>query len=288
MRKTSRRILLVPISVVVAASVAPLVGQSQTNPKPPTFQAASIKPNTSADGRGVFLQPGGRFRAIGIRLRELIRIAYGEHTFVLPAQVVGGPEWLASDRFDIVAKADSEFVPSMLRSLIEDRCNAKVHVETRELPIYNLVAIRSDKQLGPQLRRAAGDCIRPTADAVPPASAPDPSRLCGSMFNNLNGVLSATAVSMQSWVEMLAGLPVVGRVVRDKTGLSGEFDVRMEFVPAFLQNPNPNGSTIPNPAADSGPNLFTALQEQLGLKLESSKGPVDVLVIDHIEKPAPD
>jgi uncharacterized protein (TIGR03435 family) len=93
---------------------------------------------------------------------------------------------------------------------------------------------------------------------------------------------------MQSWAEFLAGLPLVSRVVLDRTGLTGEFDARIEFMPAFLQNTNPDGSPVPNPAADSGPSLFTALQEQLGLKLESTKGPVDVLVIDHVERPTPD
>lgn len=293
MRGIRPRSLLLLIACALGVAVVPLLGQSPPDQK--RFQVATIKPNKSTDGRGVFLQPGGRFTAIGIRLRDLIRIAYGEQTLVLAAQIVGGPDWLGADRFDIVAKADADFglpppeeglpkdLLAMLRTLIEDRCTAKVHLETRDLPIYNLVAARSDKQLGPQLHRSAGDCIRPNT-----ASSPDPSRLCGSMMNNLKGVVSATAVSMQSWVRMLTTFPVVGRVVRDKTGLSGEFDLHMEFVGAFLQNPNPDGLPVPNPAADSGPNLFTALQEQLGLKLEASKGPVDILVIDHIEKPTPD
>jgi uncharacterized protein (TIGR03435 family) len=283
---------------VAGAAVVPLLGQTPPDQKAPSFQVASIKPNKSTEGRGIGLQPGGRFTAVGLQLRELIRVAYGDQT-LLRSQVIGGPDWLASDRFDIVAKAESDFGPpaydggpprdllGMVRRLLEDRCQLKVHLETRELPIYDLVVARSDRQLGPKIRRSAGDCIPPGRSAAP-STPSDPSRFCGSMRNNLNGVLSATAVTMQSWVGFLANLPLVSRVVRDRTGLDGEFDVQMEFVPAFLQNSNPGGSAVPNPAADSGPNLFTALQEQLGLKLESTKGPVDVLVIDHVERPTPD
>jgi uncharacterized protein (TIGR03435 family) len=104
----------------------------------------------------------------------------------------------------------------------------------------------------------------------------------------LNGVMSGTAVTMEQWATTLANLPLVSRVVRDRTGLTGEFDLHIEFVPAFVQNPNPDAPAISNPEASSGANLLTALQEQLGLKLESTKGPVDVLVIDHVEQPTPD
>jgi bla regulator protein blaR1 len=296
-----RRSLPLLIAFVAGAAVVPLLGQAQPDQKTQSFQVASIRPNKSMEGREgvrIGLQPGGRFTAVGLQLRELIRVAYGDQT-LLRNQVIGGPDWLASDRFDIVAKAESDFGPpaseggppkellGMVRRLLEDRCQLKVHLETRELPIYNLVVARSDRQLGPKIRRSAGDCIRPDSSGAPP-TASDPDRFCGSMRNNFNGVLSATAVTMQSWVGFLGNLPLVSRVVRDRTGLAGEFDLQMEFVPAFLQNPNPDGSAVPNPAADSGPNLFTALQEQLGLKLESTKGPVDVLVIDHVERPTED
>ena len=93
---------------------------------------------------------------------------------------------------------------------------------------------------------------------------------------------------MEQWATTLATFPIVSRVVRDRTGLTGEFDLHLEFVPVFLQNPNPDGGPVPNPEAISGANLFTALQEQLGLKLDSQKGPVDVLVIDRAEKPSED
>jgi uncharacterized protein (TIGR03435 family) len=276
--------------------VVPLAGHAQPDQKAPAFQVASIKPNKSTEGRGIRLQPGGRFTAVGIQLRDLIRIAYGDPASLLRNQIVGGPDWLASDRFDIVAKADVDFgTPSserellgMLRTLLEDRFQLKAHQETRDLPIYELVVARSDKQLGPKIRRSTGDCIRPDTLPAPTTNPPDPSRFCGNMRNNLNGVLSATAVTMQSWAGFLAELPLVSRVVRDRTGLTGEFDVHIEFVPAFLQNTNADGSPVPNPAADSGPNLFTALQEQLGLKLEPTKGPVAVLVIDHVERPTTD
>src|ERR1700746_1634116 len=107
MRRPSRLRLPLLVACVVGAVVVPLRSQSPADPKPRTFQVASIKPNNSVEGRGVFLQPGGRFTAIGIRLRDVIRIAYGERTLVLPGQVVGGPDWLASDPFGISAKDEA-------------------------------------------------------------------------------------------------------------------------------------------------------------------------------------
>jgi uncharacterized protein (TIGR03435 family) len=270
----------------------------------PAFEVASVRPNKSSEARGIRLQPGGRFTAVGIPLRDLIRIAYGLQTLLLPGQIVGGPDWLGSDRFDIVAKAEQDFGPpppeggppnellAMLRTLLEDRFKVKVHTETRELPIYALVMARSDRKMGPQLRSSAGDCVRPGSvparDNAPPPRAPDASRFCGNIRNNLTGVISGTGITMEQWATTLATFPIVSRVVRNRTGLTGEFDLHMEFVPAFLQNPNPDGGPVPNPEATSGANLFTALQEQLGLKLDSQKGPVDVLVIDRAEKPSED
>jgi uncharacterized protein (TIGR03435 family) len=269
----------------------------------PAFEVASVRPNKSTEARGIRLQPGGRFTALGIPLRDLIRIAYGLQTLLLPGQIVGGPDWLGSDRFDIVAKAEQDFAPppeggppkellAMLRTLLEDRFRVKVHTEMRELPIYALVMARSDRKMGPQLRSSAGDCVRPGSvparDNAAPPTAPDASRFCGNIRNNLTGVISGTGVTMEQWATTLATFPIVSRVVRDRTGLTGEFDLHLEFVPVFLQNPNPDGAPVPNPEANSGANLFTALQEQLGLKLDSQKGPVDVLVIDRAERPSED
>jgi uncharacterized protein (TIGR03435 family) len=305
-----------PLATVAAVAMAgALVVDALCAPRPraqspaaksgsPAVEVASVRPNKSTETRGVRLQPGGRFTAVGIPLRDLIRIAYGLQTLLLPGQIVGGPDWLGSDRFDIVAKAEQDFGPppseggppkellAMLRTLLEDRFKVKVHIETRELPIYALVMARSDRRLGPQLRSSAGDCVRPGSvparDNAAPPRAPDATRFCGNIRNNLTGVVSGTGVTMEQWATTLATFPIVSRVVRDRTGLSGEFDLHLEFVPVFLQNPNPDGAPVPNPQANSGANLFTALQEQLGLKLDSQKGPVDVLVIDRAEKPSED
>ena len=308
-----RRLLLTTVAAVAISGALVVDGlcalrlraqSPAANSGTPAFEVASVRPNISSEARGIRLQPGGRFTAVGIPLRDLIRIAYGLQTLLLPGQIVGGPDWLGSDRFDIVAKAERDFGPpppegappkellAMLRTLLEDRFKVKVHTETRELPIYALVMARSDRTMGPQLHSSAGDCVRPGSapprDNVPPPRAPDASRFCGNIRNNLTGVVSGTAVTMEQWATTLATFPIVSRVVRDRTGLTGEFDLHLEFVPVFLQNPNPDGGPVPNPDANSGANLFTALQEQLGLKLDSQKGPVDVLVIDRAEKPSED
>jgi uncharacterized protein (TIGR03435 family) len=292
--QTLRGAFLLTIAGIVAISAAYTVRAQAPTPdtKPPAFEVASVKPHNPDDQQVMMVaQPGGRFVARNIPLRLLIRTAYR----LQDDQVLGGPKWLASDRFDIVAKAEEgahdppderNQLAEMIQALLTDRFKLEVHHETKELPIYALALARTDGALGSQLRR--NECERVLA--APDASQPRP---CGSISNG-TGRLSFRGTPMPQILQFLS--PAVNRVVVDRTGLTGRFDLDLEWTPDQLREfkasaDRPPGS-LPQingvPFDPNGPSIFTALQEQLGLKLESTKGPVDVLVIDHAEQPTPD
>jgi uncharacterized protein (TIGR03435 family) len=245
------------------------------------FEVASIKPNVSRDAaESVSLQPGGSLRMTGFRLRTLIRVAYASGTTLTPEQVVGGPAWLSSDRFDIVAKAEGDLmfdvegrrparVIAMLKTLIEDRFGVRVHTESHRIPAFALKLSRRDGQLGPQLNESKADCPRYAPGAVPIAG--DPDRWCG--FRRAPGSVTARYITMPEVATYFSGFAIVGRPVLDRTGLTGRYDLRLQF--------------IEGPDADSG-SLFTALSEQLGLAFHSERAALPVIVIDRADRPTPD
>jgi uncharacterized protein (TIGR03435 family) len=299
-RQTFRRTFFLAVAGIVAiGAVKALRAQAPSaDPNPPAFEVASVKLNKTSNGpKGIRpVGPGGRFTATRLTLRELTRLAYGSPVALMADQVVGGPSWIDSDYFDVVAKvAERDLNPTapaglrsdtliMLRHLLGDRFKVTMHTESRQLPIYALV-LSSDRRSSPQLRQSAADCTSPLA--APRSGTVDPHRLCG--FTQVGaGLLAGQRVTMEQVAGVLAQFPDVGRIVRDRTGLAGAFDIDLKFSPAFPAAANPDAASGPNPANDSGPSIFTALQEQLGLKLESTKGPVDVLVIDHVERPSED
>lgn len=295
-------IALVVIGVMSGATlhvVAQTPTQAEADPK---FEVASVRPNTSGDNRMSSKPlPGGRYEAINIPPRLMIMNSYG----LQPQQLVGAPAWISSERFDIVAKADGELGPPvsrdgpsrlqlMIRSLLEERFKLKVHREPKEVPIYTLVLARSDGKLGPELKPSTTDCEALAAarrKGSPPPEPPKPGERpqCGARVGF--GELLAGGQPLLELVSLLSG--TVGRSVVDRTGLTGRFDIDLRWTPdrvlqragAAANEPiRVNGVEIdPN-----GPSIFTALQEQLGLKLESERGTIDALVIDHIERPAPD
>ena len=245
-----------------------------------TFEVASIKPNKSGDYAGrQDTQPGGRFTATNVTLRFLIQAAYGR----LPDfQVVGGPGWLDSERFDIAAKGESNPTPdqfnAMMRNLLADRFKLVIHNEGRELPVYGLVLARKDGKLGPQFGPAAFDCPGGRADVPPHAQVP---AACGVGLGR--GRLRAGGVSAAQVAQALSR--IVNRVVIDQTGLKGQFDLNLTWTSGVGEFQLPGPPDVPVPAGDSGPSIFTAVQEQLGLKLDSQKGLVQVVVIDRAERP---
>jgi uncharacterized protein (TIGR03435 family) len=230
---------------------------------------------------------GGRYVTRYATLKDLIGHAYGVRGRSLSdRQVVGAPAWLGVDRFDIEATVqdvpdDSRGMIPMavqlrMRSLLEVRCALVTHIEQREMPLYALVLARRDGGLGPGLRRRTVPCV---SSAAPYATNLGKRMTCGGRAQP--GMLFATGATIEDIAYGVAQfVPEVDRVVVDRTGLLGTFDVDLTWTPDL-----PLGATT---RGDSkAPSLFTALEEQLGLKLEPIKGFVDVLVIDHVEKPTP-
>jgi uncharacterized protein (TIGR03435 family) len=249
------------------------------------FEIASIRPNTFVDGpTEMGTQPGGRLTIINVPLRLLIRNAYE----IQDAQLVDAPKWIGDERFDIVAKANGEIprpVPGnpgplqgMMRSLLADRFRLAVHRETRDFPVYALQLARSDRRLGPQLHASLTDCAALAASGQPQA-APDEKPRCGVRASG--GQMLAGGLPVAQLASLLSTM--VDRTVVDRTGLSGAFDVELNWTPDRL----PQRPDAAPPSSPDNPSIFTALREQLGLKLEPAKAPADVLVIDHVERPTP-
>jgi uncharacterized protein (TIGR03435 family) len=292
----------VPAIVTALATSFVVFAQAPAQPPSaggdPAFEVASVKPNKSSDGRVMLgFQPGGRVNATNVPLRLLIRYAYQIQDF----QLAGTPDWIGSERFDVVAKAEGDVPPPqpfgppsplllMMRTLLAERFKLAVHREMRELPIYALIVARTDGKLGPQLKASTTDCAAvlaaargPGGPSAPPAPGQRPQ--CGISLapGRLGGggfPLSQLAATLSTFVQ---------RVVVDRTGLTGNFDFELTWTPDQLpQGPPPPGAP-PLPAIDpNGPSIYTAVQEQLGLKLDSQRGPVDVLVVDHVERPTED
>jgi uncharacterized protein (TIGR03435 family) len=192
-----------------------------------------------------------------------------------------------SVRFDIVAKAEGNPSPAqmqmMLRTLLADRFKLVVHDDRRELMVYALVRARTDGRIGAQMRVAA-PCFRMPANMPPPNPPPPNETACG--FRLRPGRIAALGVTMPALASSLANQ--VNRVVVDRTGLDGEFDLEVEWTPFQRPASQDAPATADDRPVDSGPSIFTAVQEQLGLRLDSTRGPVDVLLIDRAEKPGPD
>jgi uncharacterized protein (TIGR03435 family) len=254
------------------ANTAPQAGDAARNSL--AFEVAAIKPNKSGGGGSRSSFDGIRLTATNISVKSLIQYdAYG-----IPApQILGGPNWLASDRFDIEAKVDDALVAEMakldreqrnqmerkmVQQLLADRFKLAVHHETKELPVYALVVAKG----GPKL-----------------TASKDPDK--GTSTSSNNGRLTTKGSTMEKLAETLTAnlARELGRVVIDKTGIEGRYDLALTWSPENNSAAMMNAS---NEASPPGPSIFTALQEQLGLKLESSKGPVQTLVIDHIEQPS--
>jgi len=252
----------------------------------PAFDVVSVKVNRSGSGLALIApQAGGLFTATNVTLNNLIITAF----HLMPHQLYGLPEWGASEHFDIEARAEGnptrDQINLMLQPLLEDRFKLAVHHETRQLPVFALVLSKPGKT-GPGLLPHSDDtkCPDPAGPPLPPRS--DMPAPCGGLISmNLfpTARISGNKFTMAMLAVRLSG--VVDRIVVDRA-LSGVFDMNFTFAPL-----PPPGAQVPPGAGASDPSgppsIFTALQEQLGLKLEPQTGPVDMLVIDHVEEPSP-
>jgi bla regulator protein blaR1 len=256
------------------------------------FDSASVKRNLStAQGRTLNAGAQGWLTATNVTAAQLIRLAYD-----LPAfQVTGGPAWINSDTFDVAARANGN--PSladkrlMLRRLLAERFSLSTHTETRELPLYALTLARSDRKLGPRLRLSETDCRRAeqptsvTGVGAPPSGGPPACGYFGFSPNtNLpggRGGLAFRGLTMPALALQI--MPMVRRPVVDDTGLTGYYDADFDFLAELPPPPPPPG--MPNPWSEPFVSVLTVLPEQLGLKLDSRRGPVEILVVDRAEPP---
>jgi uncharacterized protein (TIGR03435 family) len=237
------------------------------------FEVTSIKPNKSGATNSSTSGRAGSFTASNVTARQLIVYAYR----LRPFQLAGGPGWINSDRFDIQARPPENAKPdnpAMTRALLRDRFKLAAHTETRQEQIYALVLARADGRLGPQLKVSTQKCD----PAQPGVASP-----CGTntSVNDTVGRMTGTGQSMEGLVNTLGSFGL-SRMVLDRTGLKGQFDFEVRWTPDNLR-----GAAAPAQANDA-PSIFAALQEQLGLRLESQRGPVEFLVVDRIEPPTPD
>jgi uncharacterized protein (TIGR03435 family) len=276
------------------------------------FEVASVKPS-NPDAGGLRIPPpvAGRFIASNASLKDLVSIAYDLFDF----QIDGGPDWQTSRRFDIQARTENPVVGiaamrPMLEALLADRFQLKVHSETREMPIYAL-AVTGDDQRGAKVKPSATDCPKAAEDmamgragsptvaallrsgqGMPCTILPVPSPLLPAPVAD-GMTVRANGASMVDLARFLT--PHTGRPVQDRTGLSGRYDWEMTFgVPGgfpVVLAARP-GITKPagaqQPGTSPSPSVMIALQEQLGLKLESARGPVEIVVIDSAALPEPD
>ena len=278
------------IITLAVISVAGVAAQQVATP-PPTFDVVSIKPSASGAVAGLRFNPSGRVEWTNTTLRSLLRMAYQRFGFD-PRDVVGGPAWIDSDGFDIIGTAERpprnradgfpEELLVMVQALVQDRFKVRVHNEQREAPIYTMVLARPDGKTGVSLTRvpdACAEAMKAMADRGPRSGPPPCS------FGATAGKLIGTGVTLPMFGNVLSGF--VGRNVIDRTGLTGSFDIELTYDPASAAKTPPGALPGPTTRDDTAPSIFTALQEQLGLKLESTRGPVDVLVIDQAERPTP-
>lgn len=276
-------------------------------PSTPTFEVASVRANRSGAPLQILptLQPGGRVFAINLPLREFIQAAHGLRDNQL---LLASP--LAEARFDLEARAGggatAEQAAAMLRALLIERFSLKTHGETRQLPVYTLARVNATR-LGAQIKPSGPDCAPltiPSGPAAPPPPPPPPPSMaglrlgpredgasCPSMF--FPGTWSMRSMSMRAFVRALERL--VRRAVVDGTGLTGEFDLDLTYTPESFEVPfagNVLGGTVGGPEGfgpgapqRTGPSVFTALRDQLGLRLDAGRAPVDVLVVDDVRQP---
>ena len=291
--------MLIASLLLIASALVSVDAQSRGSGGALAFEVASVKPNRTGRGLAIVtMQPSGRVSTENMAVRDLIVTAFG----IEEIQLVGLPGWAASERFGVEARTDgsvpNDQVRLMLRSLLADRFGLIVHHETRTLQALSLVTARKDGTLGDRIRRAGTECERitpPPGVPLPPPPPPGPPGgirpilpkdfdargNCGGMA--IAGWLSARKFSMERFAQVLA--VYTRRPVLDRTGLEGEFNIDLTFTPELeTVGPSTPGGGPPPPNPD-GPSLFTAVQEQLGLKLEAQRAPVEVLVVDKLERP---
>jgi uncharacterized protein (TIGR03435 family) len=282
------------------ASLRAVQGPGQNPPDVFSFEVASLKQNVSGPGPFAILPLPGRLRGTNIPAKFLIAAAFAApgQGPLLPYQIIGGPDWLNTARFDLEAKAPESVgsaysgppLPlfAMLKTLLLERFKMRVRAEMRELPVYTIVRARTDGPLGPQLvRRSEAECA---ALAAQPKSSVGPTTASGrpavGVRSGIDRILGGCARLADLIYQVSRSFD---RVIVDGTGLEGRFDYELVWTPDALQlNQTGAAGGVASLSVTDGTSQLTALTEQLGLRVESSRAPIDVIVIDHAELPQPD
>ena len=278
LQRLDREFLAVLGATAIVASISTgaiaQVPTEQVHPQRPSFEVASVRahdPNDSEETDNYQPYPGGRFTSSNCSLWMLIHYAFE----LQPYQITGIPGWIKSAHYDVDAKpaeAHPDFadIPLMLQGLLEDRFHLKYHWEPREQPGYDLVVMKPGKLRASILK---GDCPPPFSNSQ---SLPKDAT-CGSLANSPGHTkgYNLTASDLAGSLSWLLSKPIW-----DKTNLAGRYDVELQWTPEAIEMRSAASSE------QDVPTIFTAIQEQLGLKLQPARGPVRVFVIDHVEKPS--
>jgi uncharacterized protein (TIGR03435 family) len=273
-----------PLATWVLMATATLA--AQTPPLPP-FDALSVKRNTSVGEAGTIAPPvPGQLRIVNYPLHFLLHYALD----VREHELIGSPDWARDEAFDMTARYPADATPTpdhrrMVEKALIERFGLRTNRERREMPVYRLVLARPDKRLGPRLTPSSVDCQQWLAEKKPQLGAGSPSpvapggRRPACMLMAQRRFITAGTQPIPRLTRAMESM--VGRFVIDDTGLAGNYDIDLAFAPTLEAGGNPA-------VADGAPSIFTAIQEQLGLKLEADRRPMDVVVIDTITRPTPD
>ena len=264
---------------LVAVALSTLSAQT-----PAEFDVVSIKRSApDAAGSSMRTLPDGTSIMVNVAVRQFITLAAP----VRVSDVEGLPDWATQERYEVTAKPPADSTPQqraeMWRTLFANRMKLVAHVEERERDTYALVLARSDGRLGPQLKQSTLDCAPRPPRTTPPPPPPDffdtqgAMNRCGGLFGQ--GSIVSGGMRMDTLVVSLRGL--AGREVINRTGLQGDYAFTLKF-----STPGPRGASQDPPSPDDAPEIFTALQEQLGLKLQPEKSLVTVFVIERLERPS--
>lgn len=255
---------VVAAGLVVVTALTAFGAQEQPPSPAKAFEVASVHPNTSGTVQtNISFTPGG-VTFTNLQLKAIIQFAYG---ISQPSRLAGVPDWANNERFDIVARGDVTSLEDRrvkLQALLADRFKLAAHTEQRSIPIYTLVLARSDGKLGPSLKPSAADCATAQRCGVR-SGGPGEVNLTGFQISAFAALLSVTQ----------------GRPVVDGTALTGTYDIQLTFAPDLPVVRGADAAPVP----DGRPSIFTALQEQLGLKLQPGNRPEDVLVVDRVSHP---
>jgi uncharacterized protein (TIGR03435 family) len=276
----------VVIALTIAASATGL--RAQDGPPPALrFEVASVKPNRAGDRppRNLALIPDG-VRVTNLPLSTVLWMTHR----VQADQIVEVPSWARTESFDITGKAPAgvaitpESMGVMMRDLLAERFQLKTRREMREMPVFELVQLKPGS-LGPRMSQAAMDCSSVASSDRPPAPpSPDAPPQCGGTARA--GGVSVRGLPLSAFTRLVG--PMAGRIVVDRTGLAGPWNVELEFSAEQGGGPISGAPLAAATPATDAPSLFTAVQEQLGLKLESTRARVEVIVIERLERPSPD